>query len=104
MRREWRSERIAAGKRPSRPKPRTCSRACSIRARICGSGFPALSFTPGEFVIKDIVLLGASLWAAGEALAAVRQVLAALRSLDGAVLGLEIKRGLALLPLPPYNL
>lgn len=33
-------------------------------------GFPALSAMPGQFVLKDIVLLGASLWTAGEALAA----------------------------------
>ena len=31
-------------------------------------GFPALSVVPGQFVIKDIVLLGASLWTLGEAL------------------------------------
>jgi uncharacterized membrane protein YkgB len=36
-------------------------------------GFPALSAMPGQFVLKDVVLLGASLWTAGEALAA-RQV------------------------------
>ena len=33
-------------------------------------GFPALSAMPGQFVLKDVVLLGASLWTAGEALAA----------------------------------
>jgi uncharacterized membrane protein YkgB len=38
-------------------------------------GFPALSAMPGQFVLKDLVLLGASLWTAGEALAA-RQTLA----------------------------
>lgn len=37
-------------------------------------GFPALSFIPGEFCLKDIVLLGASLWTAGEALAAALPV------------------------------
>jgi uncharacterized membrane protein YkgB len=31
-------------------------------------GFPALSVAPGQFVLKDIVLLGASLWTAAEAL------------------------------------
>lgn len=31
-------------------------------------GFPALSAMPGQFVLKDIVLLGASLWVAGSAL------------------------------------
>lgn len=35
-------------------------------------GFPALSAMPGQFVLKDVVLLGASLWTAGEALAAHR--------------------------------
>jgi reactive chlorine resistance protein C len=29
-------------------------------------GFPALSVVPGQFVIKDLVLLGASLWICGE--------------------------------------
>jgi uncharacterized membrane protein YkgB len=33
-------------------------------------GFPAVSAMPGQFVLKDIVLLGAALWTAGEALAA----------------------------------
>ena len=33
-------------------------------------GFPALSAMPGQFVLKDIVLLGVALWSAGEALAA----------------------------------
>jgi uncharacterized membrane protein YkgB len=35
-------------------------------------GFPALSAMPGQFLLKDVVLLGASLWTAGEALAARR--------------------------------
>jgi uncharacterized membrane protein YkgB len=35
-------------------------------------GFPAVSAMPGQFVLKDIVLLGAALWTAGEAWAAVR--------------------------------
>lgn len=34
-------------------------------------GFPALSALPGQFLLKDIVLLGASVFTAGEALAAV---------------------------------
>jgi uncharacterized membrane protein YkgB len=33
-------------------------------------GFPALSAMPGQFVLKDLVLLGAALWTAGEALGA----------------------------------
>jgi len=32
-------------------------------------GFPALSAMPGQFVLKDVVLLGVSLFTAGEALA-----------------------------------
>lgn len=31
-------------------------------------GFPALSAIPGQFLIKDLVLLGASVWTLGEAL------------------------------------
>lgn len=34
-------------------------------------GFPALSAMPGQFLIKDVVLLGAALWSTGEALEAV---------------------------------
>jgi uncharacterized membrane protein YkgB len=30
-------------------------------------GFPALSVVPGQFVLKDVVLLGAALWSFGEA-------------------------------------
>lgn len=33
-------------------------------------GFPAVSAMPGQFVLKDLVLLGVALWSAGEALAA----------------------------------
>jgi uncharacterized membrane protein YkgB len=33
-------------------------------------GFPALSAMPGQFVLKDVVLLGAALFTAGEALSA----------------------------------
>jgi uncharacterized membrane protein YkgB len=36
-------------------------------------GFPALSGDVGEFLIKDIVLLGAALWSLSEALVADRQ-------------------------------
>jgi uncharacterized membrane protein YkgB len=36
-------------------------------------GFPALSHMPGEFLLKDLVLLGASLFTAGEALESARQ-------------------------------
>lgn len=31
-------------------------------------GFPALSVVPGQFLLKDIVLLGAAVWSLGEAL------------------------------------
>lgn len=37
-------------------------------------GFPAISVLPGQFLIKDVVLLGAALWATGEALKASRRV------------------------------
>jgi uncharacterized membrane protein YkgB len=35
-------------------------------------GFPALSAVPGQFIIKDIVLLAATLWSLGEALPEAR--------------------------------
>jgi uncharacterized membrane protein YkgB len=35
-------------------------------------GFPALSVVPGQFIVKDIVLLAAALWSLGEALPAAR--------------------------------
>jgi reactive chlorine resistance protein C len=34
-------------------------------------GFPALSVAPGQFILKDAVLLGASVWSFGEALKAM---------------------------------
>jgi len=36
-------------------------------------GFPALSAVPGQFLIKDVVLLGAALWTTGEALRAIQR-------------------------------
>jgi reactive chlorine resistance protein C len=36
-------------------------------------GFPALSTVPGQFVLKDVVLLGVSILTAGEALEAAQQ-------------------------------
>jgi reactive chlorine resistance protein C len=36
-------------------------------------GFPALSAMPGQFLIKDVVLLGAALWTAGESLRAIQR-------------------------------
>ena len=35
-------------------------------------GFPALSHMPGQFLLKDLVLLGAAIYTAGEALSAAR--------------------------------
>lgn len=35
-------------------------------------GFPALSVVPGQFLIKDFVLLGAALWTTSESLRAAR--------------------------------
>jgi uncharacterized membrane protein YkgB len=40
-------------------------------------GFPALSAMPGQFVLKDVVLLGVALSSAGEALGAARPLRAA---------------------------
>ena len=37
-----------------------------------GMGLPALSALPGQFLAKDLVLLGVSIWTAGEALRASR--------------------------------
>lgn len=34
-------------------------------------GFPSLSGSPGQFLIKDVVLLGAAIWTAGEASLAI---------------------------------
>lgn len=36
-------------------------------AEPTAGGFPALSVVPGQFLIKDVVLLGAAIWSAGEA-------------------------------------
>ncbi|MGH9397219.1 MAG: YkgB family protein [Terriglobia bacterium] len=37
-----------------------------------GYGFPSLSGKPGQFLIKDVVLLGAVIWTLGESLDSVR--------------------------------
>jgi len=37
-----------------------------------GGGFPVLSVLPGQFLLKDLVLLGASLWTLGDSLGAVK--------------------------------
>jgi uncharacterized membrane protein YkgB len=34
-------------------------------------GFPVLSVLPGQFLLKDLVLLGTSLWTLGDSLAAI---------------------------------
>ncbi len=39
-----------------------------------GYGFPALSGMPGQFLAKDLVLLGVSIWTAGEAWRASRSL------------------------------
>jgi uncharacterized membrane protein YkgB len=36
-------------------------------------GFPALSATPGQFLLKDVVLLGAAVWSLGDSLSVVRR-------------------------------
>jgi len=38
-----------------------------------GYGFPYPSPAPGQFLLKDLILLGAAIWTAGEALAAARR-------------------------------
>jgi len=38
-----------------------------------GYGFPYPSPAPGQFLLKDLLLLGAAIWTAGEALAAARR-------------------------------
>jgi uncharacterized membrane protein YkgB len=35
-------------------------------------GFPVLSVLPGQFLIKDVVLVSAALWTLGDSLGAVR--------------------------------
>jgi len=39
-----------------------------------GYGFPFPSPMPGQFLTKDIILLGAAIWTAGEALRAARRM------------------------------
>ena len=38
---------------------------------VSTGGFPALTVVPGQFLVKDVVLLGAALWSFGEAWRAV---------------------------------
>lgn len=35
-------------------------------------GFPAISILPGQFLLKDLVLIGAAIWTLGEAMTAMR--------------------------------
>ena len=35
-------------------------------------GFPVLSVLPGQFLLKDLVLIGAALWTLGDSLGAAR--------------------------------
>jgi uncharacterized membrane protein YkgB len=35
-------------------------------------GFPVLSVLPGQFLLKDLVLIGAALWTLGESLGAAK--------------------------------
>ncbi len=39
---------------------------------LAASGFPVLSVLPGQFLLKDIVLVGAALWTLGDSLGAAR--------------------------------
>lgn len=41
-------------------------------AEPAAGGFPALSVLPGQFLLKDLVLLGVSLWVLGASRAAIR--------------------------------
>ncbi len=47
-----------------------------------GYGFPFPSPMPGQFLAKDILLLGAAIWTAGEALRASRRVVTAYSRTD----------------------
>lgn len=46
----------------------TLSFLCSTPGWESSLGFPALAVVPGQFLLKDIVLLGAAVWSLGEAL------------------------------------
>jgi uncharacterized membrane protein YkgB len=47
---------------------------------VAAGGFPALSPT-GQFLLKDLVLLGAAVWTLGESLTAARRFLTGKQSL-----------------------
>jgi len=40
---------------------------------VAAGGFPVLSVLPGQFLLKDLVLLSASVWTLGDSLTAVLQ-------------------------------
>ena len=48
-------------------------------------GFPVLSVLPGQFLLKDLVLIGASLWTLGDALGAAKAPSARARAATGKV-------------------
>jgi len=48
-------------------------------------GFPVLSVLPGQFLLKDLVLIGAALWTLGDSLGAARRLSARARATTGRV-------------------
>jgi reactive chlorine resistance protein C len=48
-------------------------------------GFPVLSVLPGQFLLKDLVLIGAALWTLGDALGAAKGPSARARATTGKV-------------------
>jgi len=48
-------------------------------------GFPVLSVLPGQFLLKDLVLIGAALWTLGDSLGAARRLSARARATTGGV-------------------
>ena len=48
-------------------------------------GFPVLSVLPGQFLLKDLVLIGAALWTLGDALGAAKGPSARARATTGNV-------------------
>ena len=56
-------------------------------------GFPVLSVLPGQFLLKDLVLAGASLWTLGDALGAARsQARSAVRAHDAGSRWIDVPR------------
>ena len=50
----------------------TLSFLFSTPGATAAGGFPVLSVLPGQFLLKDIVLIGAALWTLGDSLGAAR--------------------------------